>query len=101
MTETLHANIFFLITSFAVITVTIGVVWLLYHLIPIARDIRAIVGKVRKAGDDLEQDFQSLRSVAKEEGTKGRVIIDLVLSAIQKKLTKKRTSKKSETTDEI
>ena len=101
MTETLHANIFFLITSFAVITVTIGVVWLLYHLIRVARDIRAIVGKVRRAGDDLEKDFQSLRSVAKEEGTKGRVIIDLVLSALQRRFTKKRSTKKSDTADQI
>jgi len=102
MTETLQANIFFLITSFAVIIVTAGVVWLLYHVIPIAKDVRAIVAKLRRAGDDLESDFQAvrtdfhaLRSTVKEEGTKGKAMVDLVLGFLQKKLTPRRTKKKT------
>ncbi len=108
MTETLHANIFFLITSLAVITVTVGVVWLFYHLIPIVRDVRAIVAKLRRAGDDLEKDFQSvrndfyaLRGNLKEEGTKSKVIVDLALGALHRRFTPKRTKKKQDTTEGV
>ena len=108
MTETLHANIFFLITSLSVIIVTVGVVWLLWHLIPIARDIQIIVRKLRQAGDDLERDFQAvrgdfhtLRSAVKEEGTKGKVLVDLALGFLQKKFTPKRAKKKTEPTEGV
>ncbi len=107
MTETLHANIFFLVTSLSVIIVTAGLVWLLWHLIPVARDVRAIVAKLRRAGDDLERDFQAvrndfhvLRSTVKEEGTKGKLLVDMALGFLQRKFTPKRPRKKSEPTEE-
>lgn len=107
MTETLHANIFFLITSLAVIIVTAGLVWLLYHVIHIARDIRSIVSKLRKAGDEIEQDFEAmrgdfhnLRANLKEEGTKSKVLVDMVLGTLYKKFAPRRSKKKSESTDQ-
>ncbi len=45
MSEVVHADIFFFISSLAVICITIGVLVLLYYVIPIVRDARAIVAK--------------------------------------------------------
>jgi uncharacterized protein YoxC len=86
MSEAIHADIFFFITSTAVIVVTVGVVILLYYLIPIVRDIRAIVAKVRRASDDVERDFQTMRLAIKEEGAKSKALVDLVLGYIARKL---------------
>ncbi len=108
MTETLHANIFFFITGLAVILITAGMLWLLYYIIPIARDIRMLVAKVRRVGDRLEDDVESLRHdlhafrlSVKEEGMKGKVIIDLALAALARKFRPKASRKKPENTESV
>ena len=98
MNTLMQADIFFFITSVAVVVLSIGVAVLLYYAIHIMRDIRAMVAKVRKAGDEIEQDFESLRMHLHEEGTKGKAIVSLVLGYISKKLTTlvgKRSKKKT------
>lgn len=108
MTETLHANIFFFITALAVILITAGILWLLFYVIPIARDIRALTSKIRRVGDRLEDDVESLRHdlhafrlSAKEEGVKGKVIIDLALAALARKFRPKQPRKKPEHTESV
>ena len=86
MSEVVHADIFFFISSLAVICITIALLVLLYYIIPIARDARAIVAKLRKAGDEVEKDFEALRSSLREEGTKGKTILNLVFGFIARAL---------------
>ena len=86
MNEVIHADIFFFISSFAVILVTIGVLALLYYIIPMVRDARAIVAKLRKAGDEVEKDFEALRGSLREEGTKGKTILNLVFGFVTRAL---------------
>ena len=57
MTEVVHADIFFFITSIATVLVTGGMLVALYFVIGILRDVRAVASKVRKASDELERDF--------------------------------------------
>ncbi len=79
MNEVVHADIFFFITSVAVILLTLGLLVLLFYLIPAARDLRVLAAKVRKAGDEVEKDFEDLRANLRAEGSKGKMLVDIVL----------------------
>ncbi len=96
MDELLKANIFFFITSLAVLFVTGGVLILFYYLIPIVRDIRDIVRKIRNAGEAVEKDFETLRVNLKEEGSKGKAILDAGLAFVARKMGVRRKKKEGE-----
>ncbi len=103
MSDLVHADIFFFITSVAVVLLTVGVLVVLYYVVGIVRDLRAIVAKVRKAGEEVEQDFEALRANLHSEGAKGKALVDLVLGFATTKLTswfKKRPKKKSSSSEE-
>ena len=82
MSDILQANIFFFITAISVVVISGFVGVLLYYCIGIAKDVRAIAAKVRKASDGLEQDFDSLRAQVKTEGVKLRGIVDLLIGFV-------------------
>lgn len=94
MSDLVQADIFFFISSLLVVVVMVGMGLLFYYLVPVARDIREISRKIRKAGEDIEQDFTSLRFALREEGMKGKAITDLVLGFIARKLAPKRSRSK-------
>ena len=59
--ETLaKADIFFFITSIAVIFVTVGVIAILYYLVTILRNIRSISDRIEEGSKALEEDFLSI-----------------------------------------
>lgn len=62
MTEVLQANIFFIITSIAVVVFTLLVCVLVYHLIKIVRAIRRIVDRVEAGSEVLAEDMENIRS---------------------------------------
>ena len=62
MTEVLHANIFFVITSVAVVLFTLLVCILLYHLIKIVRSVRRSVDRVEAGSEVLAEDLDHLRT---------------------------------------
>lgn len=62
MTEVLHANIFFAITSVAVVTATILLCVLLYHVIRIVRAVRRIVERVEAGSEVIAEDLEDLRA---------------------------------------
>lgn len=90
----MHADIFFFITSIAVIIVGIGVTIAVVFCILILRDLRAIVRKVRKASDELEQDFEALRSSVKGEGARVKTVFDLALGFIARQVSRSHTRRK-------
>lgn len=61
MSEILHSNIFFLITSIAVIVVTILVSIGLYYVICILRAVRDIAERVREGSEIIAEDAAQLR----------------------------------------
>jgi len=62
MTEVLHANIFFIITSVAVVLFTLLVCVLLYHLIKIVKAVRRIVDRVEAGSEVLAEDIEHIRA---------------------------------------
>ncbi len=100
MSDLVQADIFFFISSILALVVTVGMGLLFYYLVPVARDIREISRKVRKAGEEIEQDFESVRATVREEVVKGKAITDLVLAFIARKLSPPRRRSKKEAPQE-
>ena len=61
MTEIIHADIFFFITS--VVTVALGIFGciVLYYIIKILQSIRAIVARIDAGSDMIAEDIQAAR----------------------------------------
>lgn len=62
MTEVLHANIFFIITTVAVVLFTLLMCVLLFHLIKIVKAVRRIVDRVEAGSEVLADDIENLRA---------------------------------------
>ncbi|MBC7836655.1 hypothetical protein H7X87_02650 [Acetobacteraceae bacterium] len=93
MNDVLLTNIFFTITGLAVLVVTGGIVVLLWYILPIVRDLREIVRKIRSAGDAVEKDFEALRVNLREEGSKSKAILDAGLAFAARKIGVRRKKK--------
>ncbi len=62
MTEVLHANIFFIITSVAVVIFSLLLCVLMYQLIKIVKAIRRIVERVEEGTEVLADDIENIRA---------------------------------------
>lgn len=62
MTEVLHANIFFFITSVAVVLFSLLVCILLYHLIKVVQSVRRIVERVEAGSEVIAEDIENIRA---------------------------------------
>lgn len=79
MGDLVQADIFFFITSIAVVVFAAGFCVMLYFLIPLLRDARDMMAKVRAAAVEVEADFERLKDAAEEEGAKTKAIADVLL----------------------
>ena len=89
MSEVLHANIFFVITSVAVVLFTLLVCVLLYHLIKIVKSIRRIIERVEVGSEVLSEDIENIR-----ESLNPARLIQFVMSFMPGAAPKKRTRRK-------
>ena len=72
MNDILHANIFFFITSVAVVVLALMWVVILFYVIAILREVRAIVERICKVSGDIEEDLQALRASVRHGGARVR-----------------------------
>lgn len=68
MDTLIHADIFFFITSVAVIAITAALVVVLIYLAQFLRNARDISRTVRKESEDIVADISELRTKTKREG---------------------------------
>lgn len=87
MSETLHANIFFFITSVAVIALTLLWVVILWQVIAILREVRAIAKRMRKASEDIEHDLELLRASVRAGGQRVRSLGSVTFDFLLRMLT--------------
>ncbi len=66
MSEVLQTNIFFIITSIAVVVFTILLSIALYHLIRILRNVQAMTDRLRRGSDQLAEDVMQVRTFVRE-----------------------------------
>ncbi len=64
----LKSDIFFFVTTIAVVVISIGLLIAVFYLIKILKDIRHISDKVKEESDEIIKDVKSLREGVKKEG---------------------------------
>ncbi len=89
MSEVLYTNVFFIITSIAVILFTVLLCIALYFVIKILRTVRKIIDRVDSGSETIADDIAQLRSYV-AEGSLFSHIVGLFVG------TKTRRRKKSE-----
>jgi uncharacterized protein YoxC len=70
MNALIHADIFFFITSIAVVLVTALLVTALIYLVRILRDAKSVTGKVKEETELISEDINTLRDKTKKTGIK-------------------------------
>ncbi len=96
MSDVLQTNIFFLITSIAIVFVTILVGVVLFYVVMILKDIKEMSEKVKKGMSFLERDFLSFHKVIKKGGTRLQDILSMFGGRFMSSERKKRSTKKKE-----
>ena len=91
MSEILQTNIFFIITSIAVVVFTLLLSVAVYHVIKILRSIRRIVERVDQGSEVIAEDVSQLRAYV-TEGSLVSQVMSFVFGAATKKGS--RTKKK-------
>jgi len=81
MDTVLQTNIFFYITSAAVILVTVFVILILYYVVGILRDVKDVSDKVKVGSDTIAEDLSELRKTIKKEGVRVRHFTDFFLKS--------------------
>ncbi len=92
MSEILQTNIFFLITSVAVVSLTILVGFALFYVVSILRNVRDISNKVKKGSDVLGKDLSELHTAIKKNGSKTKSAFNFFAGKFASR--KKRSAKK-------
>jgi hypothetical protein len=67
MQTLIHADIFFFITTIAVILVTLVSVIVLVYIVIILKDVRELSRTIKKEGEEIIQDVHVFREEIKEE----------------------------------
>ncbi len=85
-TTLIHADIFFFITSIAVVILTILLIVALVYIVRILMVIRQISQIIRDQGDKVSEDIDELRDVVRSEGSAARSMWQLFLHLLSRGL---------------
>ena len=97
MEELIHADIFFFVTTIAVVVVTIAVVIASVFFIRILRDLKDVSRRIRDEAEDIEEDIEVLRTAVKTEGFKLRHLFSFFFGLAERgKHRRSRKKKKGE-----
>lgn len=95
MSEVLQANIFFVITSIAVVALTILLCFVLYQVLGILKNVRDITERLRRGSEQLAADAQEVRSFVHDG------IIGTARKFISGLGSQKRSSRRSKKDDRL
>lgn len=76
MNPIIQANIFFFITSIAVILIAVLIVVLLIYIVLIVKDFRGVSRKIKEETDLIAMDIDSAREHIRQEGADVKSIFD-------------------------
>ena len=79
----LQTNIFFYITSIAVIVVTVLLVVALFYLIAIIRNVKEISDRLRKGTEILSEDIGEFRDNVKRDGMRFMHVVRFIGKAFR------------------
>lgn len=74
----IHADVFFFVSTIALVVFMIGTVISFVYAIGILRNVRQITDRAKAEWDDIIADSQKLRGALRDEGMKWKHVIGLV-----------------------
>jgi hypothetical protein len=74
----IHADIFFFISTIALVLISIGIVIALYYGIKILKNVREVTDKVNDESSEIIADIKKLRAGLRDEGVKWKHVAGLV-----------------------
>lgn len=78
MSEFMKADIFFFVTTVAVIVLTVVVAVFMVYLIGVMRNVRDISELVKTQGKNISDDISKLRDTIKHEGLRLKHVTDFM-----------------------
>lgn len=96
MNEILKANVFFFVTTVAIIVLSILIAVALVYVIHVVRNVSKISDKVREKSEDLAGDVDKLRAQVKEHGKSAGSILRFFLGRFMGKKRKAKEADKGE-----
>jgi uncharacterized protein YoxC len=81
----IHADIFFFISTIALVLISIGIVIATIYVIKILKNIREISDKVNAESTEIVSDVKKLRHALRDEGIKWKHVTDLIRSFFMRK----------------
>ena len=78
MDEVLHANVFFFITSIAVVLFTALLCVAIYHIVKALRTLRRILDRIEQGTEVIAEDFDNVRNYFTQEGLLPRLLATLM-----------------------
>ena len=94
MDTLIHADVFFFVTTIAVVVVGAALTVALIYLAKVLSDIKKITAEVREEAVLFRKDIAEVRAEMKHQGSRLKSMIDLVTGMIRKrKITKTSRSK--------
>lgn len=88
MDTLIHADIFFFVTTIAVVVVGIAFTIALVYLIQILSDIKKVTGQVQEEAVLVREDIKTLRAQVKVEGLKLQQLTSFFKHIVKHKVTK-------------
>ena len=92
MQSLIQANIFFFITSIAVILVTILAVVILMYIVLVLKDFRGISSKIREETDLIAMDINEARAHIRKEGVKAGFVFNFFKQLFKKQKSTKKSA---------
>ena len=92
MTDFIKADIFFFVTTVAVVCVSAVVIVVLIYVVKILKDIFKIAEKAKSESDNIIADLRELRASIREEGAKLKSISEILTTFAPKKRSEKKKS---------
>ena len=92
----IHADIFFYITSMAVVVLTALLIILFYYLVKIARHMEHTAKRLREESDHIMEDVSMIRESIEEQGGRAMSVLRFIFgSFLGSKISSHRKSKSS------
>ena len=90
----IHADIFFYITTIAVLILTALLIILFYYLVKIARHLEYTAKRLKEEGDRIMDDVSTVRESIEEQGGKALSFLKFVFGAFIHSRDKTKGSRK-------
>lgn len=100
-TSFIHADIFFFVSTIALMAIAAGIIWALVYVIGILKNVRDVTDRAKVEWGEIILDARKLRAALRDEGVKWKHVVDLVRTFFVRDTMKKTKVKKSENIKEL